>query len=219
MNFAVILAAGVGKRFGKEKQFVKINNLPIIYYSIKAFNQSAVVDKIIIVTKKERIGYLRKLIKRYNFSKVEKIVEGGLKRQDSMRNALKILPDKGYVAIHDSARPLLIQSMIARGFRLVKKYKAVIPVLSVIDTIKQIKNDFVLKTIDRTDLYYVQTPQFFELGLVKKAYTKALWEDYYATDDANLIEHLWKKVYVMPGLKQNIKITDKQDLLLIKKLL
>jgi 2-C-methyl-D-erythritol 4-phosphate cytidylyltransferase len=219
MNFAVILAAGVGKRFGREKQFVKINNLPVIYYSIKALNQSPVIDKIIIVTKKERIGYLRKLVKRYKFIKVESIVEGGLKRQDSMRNALKILPDKGNIAIHDSARPLLNQSMITQGFRLVKKYKAVIPVLSVTDTIKQVKNDFVIKTIDRTDLSYVQTPQFFELGLVKKAYLKAEHTNYYATDDANLIERLWKKVYVIAGLKQNIKITDQEDLALVKKLL
>jgi 2-C-methyl-D-erythritol 4-phosphate cytidylyltransferase len=219
MNFAVILAAGAGKRFGKEKQFVKINNLPVIYYSIKAFNQSPVIDKIIIVTKKERISYLRQLVKKYNFSKVESIVEGGLKRQDSMRNALKVLPDKGNVAIHDSARPLLNISMIAQGFRFVKKYKAVIPVLPVTDTIKQVKNDFVIKTIDRTDLSYVQTPQFYELSLLKKAYLKAEHTNYYATDDANLIERLWKKVYVVPGLKQNIKITDQEDLALVKKLL
>lgn len=219
MNYSVILAAGKGKRFGKEKQFNIIKNKPVIFYSIKTFNKCPVIDEIIVVTNKEKIQYVKTFVKRYRFRKVTNVIIGGKERQDSMRNALKILPNKGYVAIHDSARPLLTQETIINGFDCVKRYQASIPVIPIQDTIKQVKNGVVVKTLDRSKLCYVQTPQFFELGLLKKAYQKADKENYYATDDASLVERLGTKVHTFQGLKQNIKITDKKDVELIKALL
>jgi 2-C-methyl-D-erythritol 4-phosphate cytidylyltransferase len=219
MNFAVILAAGQGKRFGREKQFVLVNNKPVIYYSVQKFNQLPVIDKIIIVTLKNRLQLLNQLVKKYKFQKVADIIVGGAQRQDSVKNALRVLPDKGYVAIHDAARPNLNSKLVSQGFRVVRKTKACIPVIPVQDTIKIAENNSIKVTLDRKKLYIVQTPQFFDVELLKKAYAKAYQEKYYASDDANLVERLGYKVYTIAGSKQNIKITDKEDLPLIKVLL
>lgn len=216
MNFAIILAAGKGRRFGKEKQFAILNKKPLIYYSIQKFNTSLSVDKITIVTTKNRIDFIKKLITKYNFYKVREVIIGGRERQDSASNAISILPDKGYVAIHDSARPLITLDLIKQGFKVCKTYKAAIPILPVLDTIKTVNQNKISKTIDRSQLCLVQTPQFFEINLLKAAYQKAKKDKYYATDDANLIERLGIKVMTFPGLKQNIKITDKVDLKLVK---
>jgi 2-C-methyl-D-erythritol 4-phosphate cytidylyltransferase len=219
VNFVVILASGKGKRFGQQKQFILIKNKPIIFYSIEKFNKSPVVDKIIIVTIKNKIGYIKNLVKQYNFKKVLAVIVGGKERQDSVRNALKILPSKGYVAIHDSARPLFSSEIIMTGFKSVKKHKACIPIMPIQDTIKQVKGRVVIKTLDRSQVYYVQTPQFFELSLLKNGYAQADKEHFVATDDASLIERLGYKVHTFQGQKQNIKITDKQDLIQVRKLL
>lgn len=219
MNFAVILAAGRGQRFGKRKQFALIKDKPVIYYSIKKFEDAKEVYQIIIVTNKDRIKYIKRLIKKYNFSKTKNIIVGGKERQDSMHNALKILPNQGYVVIHDAVRPLIDNKLIKQGFELVKKYQACIPAIPIQDTIKEIHHNVVNKTLNRANLYQIQTPQFFNIRLLKKAYTKAKKEKYYATDDANLVERLHLKVYAIPGLKQNIKITDKTDLKIINSIL
>jgi 2-C-methyl-D-erythritol 4-phosphate cytidylyltransferase len=219
MNFAVILAAGQGKRFGREKQFVLINNKPVIYYSIQKFNQSPVIDKIIIVTLKNYIPFLRQLVKKYKFDKVSDIIVGGAQRQDSVKNVLRVLPEKGYVAIHDAARPNFKSKLVSQGFRMVSKTKACIPVIPVQDTIKIAEKNSIKETLDRKKLYIAQTPQFFDVELLKNAYDEVYQEQYYASDDANLIERLGRKVYTIAGSKQNIKITDKEDLPLIKVLL
>jgi len=219
MNFAVILAAGKGKRFGKEKQFVLINNKPVIYYSLQKFNQAQEIDKIIVVTLKNRIQLVNQLIKKYMFSKVSDVIIGGEERQDSVQNALKILPKRGYVAIHDAARPIFSFDLVKQGFKDIRKYKACIPVIPIQDTLKIVRKSFVELTLDRSKLYYVQTPQFFDIELLKKACHKAYQDNYYATDDANLIERMGEKVHIIPGSKKNIKITDKNDLQLIKSLL
>jgi 2-C-methyl-D-erythritol 4-phosphate cytidylyltransferase len=216
MNIAVILAAGKGKRFGQAKQFILIKNKPMIVYSLEKFNRSKYTERIILVTLKNKISYLKRLAKKYHLNKITDIIVGGKERQDSVFNALKILPDQGYVAIHDSARPLFNPHIIKQGFRQVKKCKACIPVLPVQDTIKQINLNEVVQTIDRTCLYYVQTPQFFEIKLLKKAYQKAYLNNYYTTDDASLVERIRHTVYTIAGHKQNLKITDQSDLKLVK---
>ncbi|MBS4015810.1 MAG: 2-C-methyl-D-erythritol 4-phosphate cytidylyltransferase [Candidatus Latescibacteria bacterium] len=216
MNIAVILAAGKGKRFGQAKQFVLIKDKPVIIYSLEKFNQSELIDRIVVVTTKNKVAHVQQLIKTYHLSKITDIIVGGKERQDSIFNALKILPDTGYVAIHDSARPLFNPDLIAQGFKQVKKHQACIPVLPVADTIKQVKLNKIVQTLDRADLYYAQTPQFFSLKLIKKAYHKAYQEKYYATDDAGLVERTRQKIYAITGHKQNIKITEPSDLDLIE---
>jgi 2-C-methyl-D-erythritol 4-phosphate cytidylyltransferase len=216
MNYAIILASGQGKRFGGLKQFLMLRNKPVILYSLEKFEASNDVNQILIVTLKSKISYLEELINQHRLHKVSAIITGGLERQDSVNNALKILPDKGYVAIHDAARPLLTQTIITRGFRLVRKYPACIPVVPIYDTVKEVKDGWVQKTLDRSSLYSVQTPQFFELGLLKKAYEHAYKKNLYQNDDAGIIELLGYPVYTFLGDKVNIKITDQKDLELLK---
>ncbi len=219
MNTAIILAAGQGQRFGRLKQFIILNGKPVVYYSLYKFSRSSCVDNIIVVTLKSKISYLNKLIKKYNFPKISNIVFGGKTRQDSVANALKLILSKGYVAIHDAARPNFPEGFIQVGFKLVKKFKAIIPVIPITDTIKMINHNQVIQTIDRKSLYYVQTPQFFELDLIKKAYDVAAQKKYNTTDDASLIEKLGFKVYTFKGTKSNIKLTDYEDFILLKKII
>ncbi|MEO0083403.1 MAG: 2-C-methyl-D-erythritol 4-phosphate cytidylyltransferase [candidate division WOR-3 bacterium] len=219
MNFGIILAAGQGKRFGQKKQFYLIKNKPVIYYSLKKFNDSPDISKIIVVTNKTKIRYVQNLVKKYKFNKVIKVIAGGKERQDSVKNALRILPDNGYVAIHDSARPLLNSAIIAQGFNYVKRYQACIPVIDIADTVKELDGNFIKSTQNRANFYLAQTPQFFEIRLLKQAYADAEKDNFYATDDASLVERLGKKVYAFRGIKSNIKITDKEDIRIIKNLL
>lgn len=219
MNTAIILAAGQGRRFGRLKQFIILKGKPVVYYSLFKFSRSPCVDNIIVVTLKSKISYLNKLIKKYNFSKISNVVIGGETRQDSVANALKLILSKGYVAIHDAARPNFSERFIQVGFKLVKKFKAIIPVIPITDTIKMINHNEVIQTIDRNSLYYVQTPQFFELDLIKKAYNFAAQQKYNTTDDASLIEKLGLKVYILKGTKSNIKLTDYEDFILLKKII
>ncbi len=216
MNFAIILAAGKGKRFGKEKQFITIRHKPILYYSIKIFHQSLEIDKIIVVVSNKHLNSVKALVKRYNFHKVSNIIIGGKERQDSVYNALKIMPDKGYVAVHDAVRIGFFPELITQGFKYCRQYKACIPIIPIQDTVKIVKQNFVHKTLDRTQLFYAQTPQFFEIKLLKSAYIKAYNEQYYATDDAQLLERINVKVYTIPGSKLNLKITDPLDLKVLK---
>ncbi len=219
MNIAVVLAAGTGKRFGSLKQFALVKNRPLIYYSLIKFEQSEHVNRIIVVTIKSKLAYLKQLAKKYHLHKVTDIIEGGKERQDSVLNALKILPANGYITIHDSARPLFNTAIIRQGFINVRKHKSVITVLPIQDTVKKVKQHKIIRTIDRSNLYYVQTPQFFDVRLLKQAYQKAYRDKFYATDDAGIIEHSNYKVFAIPGNRENMKITDKQDLQLVRRLL
>ncbi|MEO0091998.1 MAG: 2-C-methyl-D-erythritol 4-phosphate cytidylyltransferase [candidate division WOR-3 bacterium] len=216
MNYAIILAAGKGKRFGREKQFATVRRKPILYYAIRVFQQSSDIDKIIVVVLKKHLNAVKALVKKYNFNKVTELVIGGKKRQDSVYNALKVLPDKGYVAIHDAVRIGLSKELITLGLRACRKYKACIPVIPIQDTVKIVRKRFVQRTLDRSQLFLAQTPQFFEIGLLKRAYKKAYQEKYYATDDAQLLERIKFRVYTIRGLKQNLKITDPLDLRIVK---
>ncbi|MCX7785493.1 MAG: 2-C-methyl-D-erythritol 4-phosphate cytidylyltransferase [candidate division WOR-3 bacterium] len=218
MNYAIVLAAGKGKRFGKEKQFALIRRKPVLYYAIKMFQQSSCVDKIIVAVQKRHLSRVATLIKRNNFSKVSALVIGGKHRQDSVHNALKALPDTGYVAIHDAVRIGLSNELIEQGFNYCQKYKACIPVVPIEDTVKVVRHNIVKKTLDRSKLCLAQTPQFFEIGLLKRAYQKAYQDKYYATDDAQLLERIKVKIYTIPGAKLNLKITDRIDLEILKHL-
>ncbi|MEO0132305.1 MAG: 2-C-methyl-D-erythritol 4-phosphate cytidylyltransferase [candidate division WOR-3 bacterium] len=218
MNFAIILAAGQARRFGRQKQFVLLDKKPLIYYSVAQFNKSPLVKSIILVTLKEKVSYLKKLVVKCQFNKVRAVITGGKERQDSVNNALSLLPDTGYVAIHDAARPLVSLDLIKKGFFYVKRYQACIPVLPIYDTVKEIKNHIVIKTLDRSSLYYVQTPQFFDITLIKKAYEYAYKHNIYQSDDSGIIERFGVPVYTFRGEKTNIKITEKDDLLFIYKL-
>jgi 2-C-methyl-D-erythritol 4-phosphate cytidylyltransferase len=214
-NYGIILAAGKGKRFGGLKQFFLINNIPLFLYSTIAFQQSN-CDEIFIVTLKDKKKEVWQWIKTFSLSKVKKIINGGKERYHSVRNALKSLPPKGYVAIHDASRPLITANFINQGFNLVKKYKAVVFGIPSEDTLKVICGNEVITTLERENIYRIQTPQFFDIQLLKKAYSLVSKYKWQGPDDATFLEKAGFKVYFFKGDKKNIKITTKEDLKLIK---
>ncbi|MEO0089476.1 MAG: 2-C-methyl-D-erythritol 4-phosphate cytidylyltransferase [candidate division WOR-3 bacterium] len=217
-KYGIILAAGKGKRFGFLKQFFFVKNIPLFIYSVRAFEKS-LCDEIFVVTLREKRREVWYWIKKLSFKKVKKVIAGGKERFHSVRKALRFLPNEGYVAIHDASRPLITPNFINRGFKLVEKYKAVILGIKSEDTLKIVFNKKVITTLDRENIYRIQTPQFFEIGILKKAYQLAKRERWEGTDDSFFLEKAGFQVYLFDGDKKNIKITTKEDLALIKNLL
>lgn len=214
---ALIIAAGAGKRMNRKepKQFLELANKPILAHTVEVFESSGLISEIILVVPRQSLAYCRKkIIDKYGYRKVTKLIPGGKQRQDSVWRGLREIGDNcRAVVIHDGVRPLVTKKMVDESIRAVRKYKAVIFALPAKETVKRIdKNNFVTATLRREELVLVQTPQVFELDLIKKAYKQAFKSKFYGTDDAMLVERLGKTVKVLPGSDANIKITTNHDL-------
>lgn len=220
MNFGLIVAAGKGNRFGGTKQFFLLDGKPVVLHTIEVFERARCINQIILVINEHKIKYLETLIELNNIKKIRAVVTGGDERQDSVWNGLKALPEKakGLVAIHDGVRPLLETKMLAQGLALCRTHQAVMFALPVNDTIKEVK-DGLTRIIDRSNLYLIQTPQFYDIELIKKAYQKALKDKFNATDDSTLVERLGVTLQILPGSSTNIKITNRDDLKLVEKII
>jgi 2-C-methyl-D-erythritol 4-phosphate cytidylyltransferase len=163
---------------------------------------------------------MQKVVIKYRLKKVTAVVRGGRHRQDSVYAAIKHLPaDCRMVAIHDGVRPFIPVNVIEKGFRLGRQARAVITAIPVKDTVKKVKQGKVKNTLDRKELWQVQTPQVFEAKLIRAAYEKAMQAGQYVTDDAQLVEKLGKPVAVVEGSYDNIKITTPEDLPLAETIL
>ncbi|MCI9539684.1 MAG: 2-C-methyl-D-erythritol 4-phosphate cytidylyltransferase [Lachnospiraceae bacterium] len=215
---AIILAAGQGKRMKSkiQKQYLLLKEKPVLYYSIRAFEQSS-VDTIVLVTGKEEMLYCKEeIIKRYNFQKIDYITEGGRERCHSVYKGLQALPkDIEYVLIHDGARPFVTKQMIEGTITAVKEYKACVVGMPVKDTIKITNTDqFSIQTPERQYVWAVQTPQAFSFELVWKAYSMLMEKEILVTDDAMVVEtFLHYPVKLIEGSYKNIKITTPEDLI------
>lgn len=207
---AIITAGGTSSRFGGQtnKLLEKINNKPIIQYTVDAFVNSN-VDEIIICSNSAIIEELHSIFKTYD--KV-KIIEGGNSRQASVYNGLKVA--KGdYILIHDGARPMITTQIIENTKQMVIQKQAVSVMTKTVDTIKEVdENGKIIRTIDRSKLYNTQTPQAFEYNLIKNAHDKLQGQNF--TDDAGMVEFLGHDVYIVVGDYRNIKVTTKSDLAL-----
>ncbi|TET61197.1 MAG: 2-C-methyl-D-erythritol 4-phosphate cytidylyltransferase [Candidatus Stahlbacteria bacterium] len=215
----VLVAAGKGRRFGELKQFYSYNDRPLFLYALDNFETNKNIKKITVVVPINSIKYVTKTIKEWRFKKVYNIIAGGKRRQDSVLNALNtIKTNSGIVIIHDGVRPIASEKLINKGIKLCRKYKAVIFGSKVSDTVKEVKSNVVIKTLFRENLYFIQTPQFFTINLLKNAYKKAdLSVDY--TDEAAILESLEIPVYLFQGDRFNIKITRRSDLKILSKIL
>jgi len=218
MNTAIILGAGYGKRMGadKNKILLHLDDKPIIYYTIKVFHECEFIDKIIIVTKTEDIEYIKKLASSNEFNKVENVVGGGNERQDSVNNGLLQITDSkanDVVIVHNAANPFVSKKTIADVVNAANKYGAAAVGFKAKDTIKEVdEKGFVVKTIDRSNLWHMQTPQAIKYSLAVKAFKKANEEGIKATDDVALVELLGKKVKIIESNAENIKVTTPIDL-------
>ena len=215
---AIVLAAGQGKRMGTkvQKQYLEIDGKPVLYYSLHAFEQSEIIDEIILVVAENQSEYCKdEIVSKYGISKVKKIVQGGAERYHSVWNGLQEVDDEGYVFIHDGARPFVDEEILTRAYKDVQKCKACVIGMPVKDTIKLADRDgFVNETPERSLLWMIQTPQVFESSLVKKAYALLMEQkSIQVTDDAMVVEQmLGHKVKLTEGSYENIKITTPEDL-------
>lgn len=216
---AIVLAAGSGKRMNSEvhKQYLLIKEKPVLYYSLKTFEDSQ-VDDIVLVVGTGEVEYCKKeIIEKYGFLKVRAIVEGGKERYHSVYEGLKAAQETDYVMIHDGARPFVTQEIISRTIESVCRYQACVVGMPVKDTIKIVDADNCAKeTPTRSSVWQVQTPQAFSYPLIFDAYTRMFEkEDSAITDDAMVVERMTaQKVRLIEGSYQNIKITTPEDLLI-----
>ena len=211
---AIIVCAGKSKRFKKDKLLIEIKNKPLFYHTFKTFYQIKLISQIVLVLNKEKINLAKKLIfpvfKNCNI----KIIEGGRERKDSVYNGLISLDkDITHVLIHDGARPFISKNLILNIINNLKKYQAVICGIKSRDTIKIVENSFVKKTLNRDDIYLIQTPQGFKKDLLLDAYKR--FKEKRVFDDAQLLEFSKKKIKVIDGDILNIKITYPEDSLFI----
>ena len=226
---AIVLAAGRGKRMQSDvaKQYLLVCNKPVLYYSLKAF-QDSLVDEIILVTAESEIAYCKdEIVEKYEFSKVSQIVAGGKERYHSVHNGLKACEDADIVLIHDGARPFVDDAIIARNINTVKEYGACVTGMPVKDTIKiSDAEGFVQETPRRDLIWTIQTPQTFRYDLIRNAYDTFLNNEeencklYNVTDDAMVAELFGGlKVKLVEGSYNNVKITTPEDMLLAEAIL
>lgn len=214
---AVVLAAGSGRRMNSSvhKQYMMLAGKPVLFYALKAFEESEVTDIVLVVGQGEIEYCRREIVDKYGFQKVKAIVEGGKERYHSVYAGLSAAPGTDYVLIHDGARPFVDVDMIKRSMDGAKCYQACVVGMPVKDTIKVVGEDGTAKdTPDRNTLWQVQTPQSFSYPMILDAYTKIIaQEGCNVTDDAMVLEQMTgRQVRVIRGSYQNIKITTPEDL-------
>lgn len=222
-NTAIVLAGGNGSRMKSDipKQYINIEDKPIIYYSLMAMEASAYIDRIILVTRAEDLDYCKEeIVDKYGFTKVTDIVAGGSERYLSVYNGLVYAKNSDYVWIHDGARPCVDEDMLARLSVTVQEFgTAVAGVLSK-DTIKIVNsNGIVESTPDRSRLWQVQTPQVFKTSELVQAYDRLMSAHNIGniTDDAMVMEHFGDlPVHMAEGNYCNIKVTTPEDIFLVK---
>jgi len=208
----IIVSAGRGKRLAKgDKAIFKLDNQPLFCKAVNTFSAIKEITEIVLVLRKTNFALARKCIKGKNI----KIIEGGLKRSDSVFKGLLALgQDVEYVLIHDGARPFVAKKTVLNMLVELKKHSAVICGLRCPDTLKLVKKGVVKKTLDREDVYLIQTPQGFKKEIIISAYKK--FNKRKLTDDSQMLEIIGKKVKVIPGDSLNFKITYPRDLKLAK---
>lgn len=223
---AIVLSAGQGKRMGTsiQKQYIEIQGKPIIYYSLQVFEESNMIDDIVLVVGPGQEDYVYdEIVRKYGFTKVKAIVPGGKERYDSVWNGLKIIRNgalgdcakDGYVFIHDGARPFVDEAILERAYDTVCRYRACVAGMPSKDTIKIVDEDgYARNTPDRKYVWNVQTPQVFETELITEAYSRLMQkESIQVTDDAMAVEQeMQVPVKLFEGSYKNIKITTPEDL-------
>ena len=219
MNTAIIVAAGSGNRFGGKipKQFLEINEKPVLIYTIEKFDLCEDIDEIIVVLSKDWLVDFSNKIESFNFSKPIKLVVGGKTRAESVLNGLKTIEtaNAGIISVHDGARPLVSTNEISKTINKANETGAACLVGKVTDTIKKVSAGKIEKTIDRNDLRRALTPQCFQYDILKSAFeSNNSFET--ATDECTLVENNGFEVSIVEGSAKNIKITHEEDLEIAK---
>jgi 2-C-methyl-D-erythritol 4-phosphate cytidylyltransferase len=210
----VIPAGGVGTRFGGRlpKQFVKLGGVPILTETVGHFTRHPAVISIVVAAPEIHVERTRRALARITRKAPVTVVKGGGMRQDSVWLALKATPrDADVIIVHDAVRPLITRALIDTVVSAAES-GAAICAMPITETIKRVRHDVVETTLDRSELWAVQTPQAFRAALLREAHEKARRDGVVGTDDAMLVERLGHPVRVVRGLAENVKITTPEDL-------
>jgi 2-C-methyl-D-erythritol 4-phosphate cytidylyltransferase len=196
------------------KQYLLLDNRPVLVHTLEVFEKCPAIQEVVLVVKKDEITRNQEIVQRYDLQKVKHVVGGGHERQNSVFNGLKaLLPDGALVVVHDGVRPLLTEEKLLAVLEAGREYGAAVLGTPVKETIKQAdKNSFVLNTPPRESLWSIQTPQVFHWEVLWPAMQKAMVCGFSSTDDAGIVEWDGKKVKIVEGDYENIKITTPVDL-------
>jgi 2-C-methyl-D-erythritol 4-phosphate cytidylyltransferase len=220
-TYVIIPAGGKGKRGGTEtpKQYLRFHSKELIAYTLEVYQNNSLVDEIIISAEDEYFPLLNEIKEKYNLNKISKIVEGGKERQDSVYNALKSIKadDNDLIAVHDAARPLLPDAILTQAINTAKEKGNALVCLKARDTL--LRGDEVVKEyVDRSEMYYVQTPQIFRHKDLKKAMKKAYEKNFIGTDESMLIKEIGIDINIVEGSMLNFKVTTMTDIEIFEKL-
>ena len=213
---AVIVAAGSARRMeGIDKVLAPLGELPVLVHTIYSFQDCPRFDEIVVVTREDLLVEVSRICKDFQLDKVSKVVVGGRERTDSVLAGLReVRPDADLIAIHDGARPLAPQQVLEEVVERAAETGAAAPAIPVTDTVKRAREGLIEETVDRSELWTVQTPQVFEAGLIRAAVEKAAVDGESLTDECGAVERLGMNVSLTAGSKENIKITTPLDLIL-----
>lgn len=225
----ILLAAGESKRFSScqkvRKQFFRIKNKTLLEYCIDTFVRIKIVKQIIVVVNEKDFDIAERIVKKYkniNENKNFVITSGGKERFNSVQNAIKFVDKKShYILIHDVARPLVSTQLILSCLKQIKNYDGIIPGIKPVDTLKIVDKNYIVKyTVDRDTVVFVQTPQVFKAKVAQYIYSDNILRKWISkckiTDDAQLAELEGFRIKVIPGEKQNLKVTTIDDIELVK---
>jgi 2-C-methyl-D-erythritol 4-phosphate cytidylyltransferase len=220
---AIIAAAGSSRRMeGRDKLWAPLAGRITLARTIDVFEASPIIDNIVLVLNSERLDDATKLCQLEGWSKITSIVEGGIRRQDSVRSGLdslaKLAPTTRWVMIHDGARPLVTPDILEAGLKAAQECHAAVAAVPIKDTIKQVQQGWISSTLDRSQLWAIQTPQVFSFPLIHHAYHSTPLQQEF-TDDAALLECMGERVVIFNGSYRNIKITTQEDLLIAEALI
>ncbi len=209
----VLAAAGSGSRFGSDipKQFLPLEGKPLYFHALECF--SPFFDSAVIVFPEGWGETVEHQVKSLSYRDRLLLEMGGPRRQDSVYKGLNRLGEEiEMVLVHDAARPFTSSELISSVIEQTRQHQACVPVLPVRDTLKEVSDGRIVRTLDREGLSLVQTPQGFEIKLLKRAFQQAIQDGFYGTDEATLVERLGSPVHVVAGERSNLKITCKEDL-------
>jgi 2-C-methyl-D-erythritol 4-phosphate cytidylyltransferase len=220
-RYAILVAGGKGLRMGGDipKQFLPIGGKPVLMRTIEVFCQAYPDIHIILVLPVSQQDYWQQLCQDYHFTIPAQIADGGETRFRSVSNGLKLIPEgtEGIVGVHDGVRPFVSVETIHRCYDEAVEFGAVVPVISVVETVRQLIKDGTSVTVPRDEYKLVQTPQTFRISLLKEAYQQPYTS--FFTDDASVVEALGKPVHLVEGNRENIKITTPADIRFVNGLL
>lgn len=210
-KYVIIVAGGKGLRMGSDlpKQFLPVGGKPVLMHTLEVFRKYDAAIQLILVLPREQQNFWKQLCREHDFDVEHRVVDAGETRLHSVKNGLALVQAPGLVGVHDGVRPFVSVEVIRRCYDLAEQHKAVIPVVDVVETLRHL-TEVGSETVSRNDYKLVQTPQVFDVELLKQAYEQEFTP--FFTDDASVVEAMGVPVHLAAGNRENIKITTPFDL-------